>query len=60
LSLHDKDVRIAASMAMSEKMSVPVLALVAQMFAAASKNLGTEADYIEVIKYAAKMNGEEW
>ncbi len=60
LSLHDKDIRIAASMAGSEKMSSPMVALTSQLFASASKNLGPDADYVEVVKWLAKMNGEEW
>lgn len=60
LSLHDKDVRIAASMAASERMSVPLIALTSHLFAAASKQLGASADYVEVVKMVARMNGEEW
>ena len=60
LSLHDKDIRIAALMAHSERVASPMLSLTSQLFMAASKNLGSDADYVEAIKYAAMLNAEEW
>lgn len=60
LSLLDKDVRIAAEMMHEQHMSTPVIDLVANLFTAASKTLGGDADYIEVCKYLASMNGESW
>lgn len=60
LSLHDKDVRIAASMSHSQRVASPMLSLTSQLFTAASKNLGPGADYVEVIKYLAMLNAEEW
>ena len=60
LSLLDKDVRIAAEMMHDQHMSTPVIDLVANLFTAASKTLGADADYIEVSKYLAAMNGEDW
>jgi 3-hydroxyisobutyrate dehydrogenase and related beta-hydroxyacid dehydrogenases len=60
LSLHDKDVRIAAAMAHEGHVSTPILALTSQLFTAALHEMGPQTDYVEVIKYAAKMNGEEW
>lgn len=60
LSLHDKDVRIAAAMAHEAHVASPMLALTSQLFTAALNEMGPQTDYIEVIKYAARMNGEEW
>lgn len=60
LQLHDKDIRIAASMAHAQHLAAPMLALTSQLFTAALKNLDEGADYIEVAKYAAEMSGEEW
>jgi 3-hydroxyisobutyrate dehydrogenase len=60
LQLHDKDIRIAASMAHAQHLAAPMLALTSQLFTAALKNLDEGADYIEVAKYAAAMSGEEW
>lgn len=59
LALHEKDMRIAASMAQSQRLSAPLLHLTACLFTAAL-NDAPEADYMEVAKYVAKMNGEEW
>lgn len=60
LSLHDKDVRIAAAMSHEQHLAAPMLAMVSQLFTAALHELGPQADYIEVAKYAAMMSGEEW
>ncbi|MGA7615307.1 MAG: NAD(P)-dependent oxidoreductase [Thermoanaerobaculia bacterium] len=60
LGLHDKDVRIAESMAHAQHMAAPVLALTTSLFSAALHNLGKDADYLEVVKYIAEMNGETW
>ncbi|MHB0972371.1 MAG: NAD(P)-dependent oxidoreductase, partial [Thermoanaerobaculia bacterium] len=60
LQLHDKDVRIAASMAHAQHLAAPMLALTSQLFTAALENLADGADYLEVAKYAAAMSGEEW
>jgi 3-hydroxyisobutyrate dehydrogenase len=59
LSLHDKDIRIAASMAHEEHMATPMLALTSQLFTAALHD-APEADYLEAVKYVAKLNGEGW
>jgi len=59
LALHDKDVRIAASMAHEQHLSSPMLALTSQLFTAALHEM-PHADYVEVIKLAARINGEEW
>lgn len=60
LRLHDKDVRIAASMAHEQHLAAPMLALTSQLFTAALENLPEGADYLEVAKYVAAMSGEEW
>jgi 3-hydroxyisobutyrate dehydrogenase len=60
LALLDKDVRIAASVAHSQHLSTPMLALTSQLYTAALLNLGQEADYIEVAKFVAGLNGEQW
>jgi 3-hydroxyisobutyrate dehydrogenase len=60
LQLHDKDVRIAASMAHEQHLAAPMLALTSQLFTAALENLAEGADYLEVAKYVAAMSGEEW
>ena len=60
LALHDKDIRIAASLAHQQHASTPMLALTSQLFSAALHELGDEADYIEVAKIVARMNGAEW
>ncbi|HUP50461.1 MAG TPA: NAD(P)-dependent oxidoreductase [Thermoanaerobaculia bacterium] len=60
LALHDKDIRIAAALAHRQHAATPLLALTSQLFTAALHELGEEADYIEVAKLVARMNGTEW
>jgi 3-hydroxyisobutyrate dehydrogenase len=60
LALHDKDIRIATSIAHQQHASTPMLALTSQLFTGALHELGDESDYIEVAKIVAKMNGTEW
>ena len=60
LAHHDKDIRIAASLAHEQHASVPMLALTQQLFSGALHQLGQDADYIEVAKVVAAMNGAEW
>lgn len=60
LAHHDKDIRIAASLAHQQHASTPILALTSQLFSAALHELGDKADYIEVAKVVARMNGTEW
>ncbi len=60
LAHHDKDIRIALSLAQQQHASVPLLALTSQLFSAALHELGDQADYIEVAKIIARMNGTEW
>ena len=60
LAHHDKDIRIAASLAHQQHASTPLLALTQQLFTAALNELGDGADYIEVAKVVAKMNAASW
>lgn len=60
LSLHDKDIRIANSLVQSQHVFSPVFGLVGQLFTAAHNEMGDHADYMEVLKYAARMSGEHW
>jgi 3-hydroxyisobutyrate dehydrogenase len=57
---HDKDIRIATSIAHQQHASTPLLALTQSLFSAALHELGDQADYIEVAKVIAKMNGTSW
>ncbi len=57
---HDKDIRIAASLAHQQHASTPMLALTSQLFTASLHELGEGADYIEVAKIVAKMSGASW
>ena len=60
LAHHDKDIRIALSLAHQQHASTPMLALTQQLFTASLHELGDQADYIEVAKIVARMNGTEW
>ena len=60
LALLDKDVRIAAETVHEQHLSTPVMDLVSNLYTAARRDLGENADYIEVLKYMAKMSGEGW
>ncbi|HYI11450.1 MAG TPA: NAD(P)-dependent oxidoreductase [Thermoanaerobaculia bacterium] len=60
LAHHDKDIRIAASLAHQQHASTPMLALTQQLFSGALHQLGENADYIEVAKIVARMNGTSW
>lgn len=60
LALHDKDVRIANSIMHSQHLFAPLFALVGQLFTAAHHELGEDADYIEVLKFGARLSGKEW
>jgi len=60
LGLHEKDVRIAAAMAHEAHMAAPALAQTTQLFTAGMRSLGRDADYIEIAKFVAKMNADEW
>jgi len=60
LAHHDKDIRIAASLSHQQHASTPMLALTQQLFTASLNELGEGADYIEVAKIVAKINGTSW
>ena len=60
LAHHDKDIRIATALAHQQHASTPMLALTSQLFSASLHELGDQADYIEVAKIVAKMNGASW
>jgi 3-hydroxyisobutyrate dehydrogenase len=60
LALHDKDIRIASNIAHEQHASTPMLALTTQLFSGALHQLGENADYIEVAKIVAQMNGTSW
>jgi 3-hydroxyisobutyrate dehydrogenase-like beta-hydroxyacid dehydrogenase len=60
LAHHDKDIRIAASLAHEQHASTPMLALTQNLFTAALNQLGEQADYIEVARVIAEMNGTTW
>jgi 3-hydroxyisobutyrate dehydrogenase len=57
---HDKDIRIAASLSHQQHAATPMLALTQHLFSSALNQLGDGADYIEVAKIVAKMNGTSW
>jgi 3-hydroxyisobutyrate dehydrogenase len=60
LAHHDKDIRIATSLAHQLHASTPMLALTQQLFSGALHQLGEGADYVEVAKIVANMNGTSW
>lgn len=60
LAHHDKDIRIANSLAHEQHASTPMLALTQHLFSAALHQLPEGADYIEVAKVIAAMNGTKW
>jgi 3-hydroxyisobutyrate dehydrogenase-like beta-hydroxyacid dehydrogenase len=60
LAHHDKDIRIAASIAHRQHAATPMLALTQHLFSASLNQLGEGADYIEVAKIVARMNGTTW
>ncbi len=57
---HDKDIRIASSIAHQQHAATPMLALTQHLFTASLNELGEGADYIEVAKVIARMNGTTW
>jgi 3-hydroxyisobutyrate dehydrogenase len=57
---HDKDIRIAASLSHQQHAATPMLALTQHLFSGALHQLGENADYIEVAKVIATMNGTRW
>jgi 3-hydroxyisobutyrate dehydrogenase len=60
LALLDKDVRIASDILREQRTITPMIALTEQFMGAARKELGEQADYIEVAKYVAAMSGQKF
>lgn len=60
LAHHDKDIRIAAALSHQQHAATPMLALTQQLYSGALHQLGDQADYIEVAKIVAQMNGTSW
>jgi 3-hydroxyisobutyrate dehydrogenase len=60
LAHHNKDIRIALSLAQQQRAVTPMLALTSQLFSAALNELGEGADYIEVAKIVARLNDTSW
>ncbi len=58
-ALLDKDVRIAAAMAREQKVPAMLTQLTADLFSAAHKELGEEADHVEVVKLVERWAGVE-
>lgn len=60
LAHHAKDIRIATGLSLGQHASTPMLALTQGLFSGALNQLGESADYIEVAKVIAQMNGASW
>jgi len=60
LALLDKDVRIAIETMHQQHLATPVVDLVSNLYTAARRELGEEADYVEVCRFVASLNGESW
>jgi 3-hydroxyisobutyrate dehydrogenase len=59
LALIDKDVRIGAQFLREQDVPSPVIQLTAELFAAAHKELGEEADHVEAVKVIERQGGAE-
>jgi 3-hydroxyisobutyrate dehydrogenase len=59
LALIDKDVRIAAQLLRDEKVPSPIIQLTAELFSAAHRELGEEADHVEAVKVIERQAGAE-
>lgn len=60
LALLEKDVRIAESIIYEQHYSSPMIALTSHLCTAARRQLGEGADYVEIARFIAGLNGEEW
>lgn len=60
LALHEKDVRIARSIAESLGVESPLIEATARQMKEALADLGPEADYVEAARYVAHLNRTEW
>lgn len=59
LALLDKDVGIAAQVAREQKVPAPILQLTAELFQAAHRALGEEADHVEAVRWLETIAGTE-
>ena len=59
LALLEKDLGIAAAFARSEGVTAPVLQLTTELYRAARRELGEEADHVEIAKVVERMSGTE-
>ena len=59
LALIDKDVRIAAQLLRDQQVPSPLIQLTAELFAAAHRELGEEADHVEAVKVIERQAGGE-
>lgn len=59
LALLDKDVGIAAQVAREQKVPSPLIQLTAELFQAAHRALGEEADHVEAVKFIEGLAGQE-
>ena len=59
LALLDKDLRIAADFARTQKVSSPLLQLTSELFRAARLALGEEADHVEAVKLVEQWSETE-
>jgi 3-hydroxyisobutyrate dehydrogenase len=59
LALLDKDIGIAAQVAREQQVPSPLIQLTAELFAAAHKELGEEADHVEAAKIVERQAGVE-
>ena len=59
LALLEKDLGIAAEFARTEGVSAPVLQLTTELYRAARRELGEEADHVEIAKVVERTSGTE-
>lgn len=59
LALLEKDMGIAAAFARTEGVSAPVLQLTTELYRAAKRELGEEADHVEIAKVVERTSGTE-
>lgn len=59
LALLDKDVGIAASVARSQKVPSPLIQLTSELYRIAHRELGEDADHVEVVKLIERWTGAE-
>jgi 3-hydroxyisobutyrate dehydrogenase len=59
LALLDKDLRIAAQLLREQQVPSPIIQLAAELFTAAHRELGEEADHVEAVKVIERQAGAE-